>query len=77
VLNWVKNPTGEKEILLGLRKYGFDKNTWSIPGGGLERQDGGDGVPRKAPVAAAMEGNGGDLIRCALREASEEGFVAA
>jgi 8-oxo-dGTP pyrophosphatase MutT (NUDIX family) len=56
VLNWVKNPTGEKEILLCLRKYGFDKNTWSIPGGGLELQD------------------AGDLIRCALREASEEGF---
>jgi 8-oxo-dGTP pyrophosphatase MutT (NUDIX family) len=56
VLFHIANGNGQKEVLLGLRKYGFDKNTWSIPGGGLERED------------------GGDLIRCALREAREEGF---
>jgi 8-oxo-dGTP pyrophosphatase MutT (NUDIX family) len=57
VLYWTRNADGKKEILLGLRKYGFDRNTWSIPGGGLQPQD------------------AGDLVRCAVREAQEEGFA--
>jgi 8-oxo-dGTP pyrophosphatase MutT (NUDIX family) len=40
VLYWVKNPAGKKEILLALRKLVLHKKTWSIPGGGLESQDG-------------------------------------
>lgn len=56
VLFWVKGAESGIEILLALRKYNPNKDTWSIPGGGLELQD------------------GRDLIRCALREAREEGF---
>ena len=56
VLYYTRGPSGSIEILLALRKYNPNKNTWSIPGGGLEILD------------------AGDLIRCALREAREEGF---
>lgn len=56
VLYYTRGPSGSVEILLGLRKYNPNKNTWSIPGGGLEFAD------------------SQDLVRCALREAREEGF---
>lgn len=44
----------EDKVLLGLRKNGWDKNLWSILGGGMENID------------------GGNLWKCALREAQEE-----
>ena len=58
VLYYTRGTSGSIEILLALRKYNPNKNTWSIPGGGLELAD------------------GKDLVRCAIREAREEGFGA-
>jgi ADP-ribose pyrophosphatase YjhB (NUDIX family) len=39
VLYYTRGTAGTVEILLALRKYNPNKNTWSIPGGGLELAD--------------------------------------
>lgn len=58
VLYYTRGPAGTVEILLALRKYNPNKNTWSIPGGGLERLDAGDLI-RCAMRETREEGFGG------------------
>ena len=58
VLYYTRGTAGTVEILLALRRYNPGKNTWSIPGGGLERADGKDLV-RCALRETREEGFGG------------------
>jgi 8-oxo-dGTP pyrophosphatase MutT (NUDIX family) len=60
ILFWHIDKNKEISVLLGKRKFGFDKGTWSIPGGGWDRNK--DSFAENKP----------NLLKTALRETDEE-----